>query len=126
MFTKFCESPSFSQNLSLNSSPNTLGNLPRIKHKSAIKTRAYPSILHPHFVPHGDCWQERGVPCPQFFSSKGELGGRRSVEKEMQGNDPRVQWEIGVKTRKVGMGKEAQFFFFQILNVLILYCIIYV
>ena len=52
------------------------------------------------------------MPCPQFFSSKGEAGGRRrSVDKEkhgrVQGGEigarTRVQGgEIGVKTRKVG------------------------
>ena len=58
------------------------------------------------------------MPCPQFFSSKGEPGGRRrSVEKEMPGRDTRVQGgeigaktrvqgEIGVKTRKVGGGRQ--------------------
>ena len=48
------------------------------------------------------------MPCPQFFSSKGEAGGRRrSVEKEMQGNDARVQGgEVGVKTRRVGGGRQ--------------------
>ena len=72
---------------------------------------------------HGHCWQERGVPCPQFFSSKGEPGGRRrSVDKEKQGRvqgrehgrvqggeigaRTRVQGEIGVKTRKVGGGRQ--------------------
>ena len=47
--------------------------------------------------------------CPQFFSSKGESGEgrRRSVGKEMQGNDTKMQLrkEIGVKTRKVGGGR---------------------
>ena len=56
----------------------------------------------PKIVAHDGCWQEQGVPCPQFFSSK----GKQSVEKEMQGNDSRVQWEIGVKTRKVGGGRQ--------------------
>ena len=53
-------------------------------------------------------FQERGAPCPQFFSSKGEAGGRRrSVEKEMQGNDTRLQaGEISVKTRRVGGGRQ--------------------
>ena len=51
------------------------------------------------------------MPCPQFFSSKGEPGGRRRWgEKEMQGRlqggeigaRTRVQGEIGVKTRVQG------------------------
>ena len=51
------------------------------------------------------------MPCPQFFSSKGEAGGRRrSVDKEkhgrVQGGEigarTRVQGEIGVKTRVQG------------------------
>jgi len=76
-------------------------------------------------------FKERGVACPQFFSSKGESGEgrRRSVGKEMfaskvgketQGNDTKMRLgkemqgnetkmrpgkEIGVKTRKVGGGR---------------------
>ena len=64
------------------------------------------------------------MPCPQFFSSKGEAGGRRrSVDKEKQGRvqgrehgrvqggeigaRTRVQGgEIGVRTRKVGGGRQ--------------------
>jgi len=50
-------------------------------------------------------FKERGVACPQFFSSKGE--SERSVGKEMKGNETKMRLgkEIGAKTRKVGGGR---------------------
>jgi len=54
-------------------------------------------------------FKERGVPCPQFFSTKEREAGRRPVEKETrvrpaEGNSSLV--EPRIKTRRVGGGRQ--------------------